>query len=285
MAFETSRNSGEFAKTTSTTNNELDRRMVDTLEEKWLVPPSDLALPNDEIHVWRASLNVFGENLRYLQNILSQDELRRARHSRFEKNRKRFILARGLLRIILSRYVHIAPDELRFTYNRYGKPAMDSMAGQKTLRFNLSHSGDWILYAIRQEQEVGIDIERIRNIRATWLAESIFSVREYAVFRSLPEHLRQQAFFTCWTRKEAFVKGIGQGLSYPLNQFSVSMIPGEPAKLLNCPDYGRQTQSWDLTELTLDARYVAALAFEGCSSNFRCFQWQECSAYLSSSSN
>ena len=259
--------------------------ILDTTQKKWLVPPSDLALPNNEIHVWRASLNVFGVNLRYLQDILSQDELHRARRSRFEKNRKRFILARGLLRIILSRYVHVAPDELRFTYNRYGKPAMDSMAGQKALCFNLSHSGDWILYAIRQEQEVGIDIERIRNIRAMWLAESIFSVREYAVFRSLPEHLRQQAFFTCWTRKEAFVKGIGQGLSYPLNQFSVSMILGEPAKLLNCSDYGHKTQRWNLTELTIDARYVAALAFEGYGSNLRCFQWQESLANLSSSSN
>ena len=242
-------------------------------KNEWSVPHQTPILLNDDIHVWRASLEVPSARLEYLYRMLSEDEVIRAKQYCFEQDRRRFIIRRGLLRRILSGYLGQSPSKISFSYNSYGKPALASISGKPTLYFNMSHSCGLAIYAITRSQEVGVDIERIRpSENAEDIVKRFFSSREKAEFSTLPERIKKQAFFTCWTRKEAYIKARGEGLSHPLDQFSVSLIPGEPARLLSCHNDSCETERWDLRELTVNARYVATLAFEGRhDSKLRCF--------------
>ena len=242
-------------------------------KNEWSMPHQTPRLLNDEIHVWRASLEVPSARLEYFRRILSEDEIDRAMQYCFERDRRRFIIRRALLRRILGGYLGRSPQELCFCYNRYGKPALVSMIGDPTFYFNVSHSDGLARYAITRSRQVGVDIEYVRPVEdAEDIVKRFFSSREKAEFSTLPESIKQQAFFTCWTRKEAYIKARGEGLSHPLDQFSVSLIPGGPARLLSCHNDICETERWDLRELTVNARYVATLAFEGRhDSNLRCF--------------
>src|SRR5207249_8265351 len=148
--------------------------------------------------------------------------------------RDRFIVGRAVLRLILAGYVHELPRRLRFDYGPHGKPALAHDGKPHATHFNVSHSQGLAVYAITRGKEIGIDIEYVcpaRSIDA--VAETAFSPWELAALQSLPPDRRQIAFFTCWTRKEAYLKARGEGLSLPLEQFDVSLAPGEPAALLD----------------------------------------------------
>ncbi len=243
---------------------------MDTTDHVWNVPPDDITLRGNEVHIWRASLNLPVSMVQDLKPILSAEEVTRAERFYFERDRHRHIIAHALLRILLGRYLGIETGQIRFSFNAYGKPFLDLDLGQDlssretTLHFNLSHSHELALYAFTYARQVGIDVEHMRsNIDYLSLAEHYFSPRENAMLQELPEALRYEGFFNCWTRKEAYIKARGKGLSLPLDLFDVSLKPGEPAALLGSREDPPQTAYWSLRELAPGAGYAGALAVEG----------------------
>ena len=175
--------------------------------------------------------------------------------------------------MLLGRYLDVPPETLSFDYGLFGKPRL---TGLKTpMQFNASHSGDILLIAITLDRAVGIDVERIRsNLAVLEIAERFFSPLERGALAALPDALRIDAFFDCWTRKEAYIKARGKGLSLPLNGFDVAFVPSEPAKLLATRPDAAEACRWRLCELDIADGYKAALAVEGEQWMLKCWDWQ-----------
>lgn len=247
---------------------------MNVFNQQWKTPPADLKWSEDEIHVWQASLNIPVADLSLLHQFLSQEEVAKAKQFYFEKNRHHYVGAHGILRILLSRYLNTSPDQLRFDYNAYGKPSLAFPFRESTVTFNMSHAHEIALYVFAHTRQVGIDVEYIcSDIEYEQLAKYSFSPNELAVFCALPAALKQQAFFNCWTRKEAYIKAKGKGLSLPLEQFDVSLSPDEPATLLESREVPSNTKQWLLQELCLDPGYVGALAIEGSGWQLSCWKY------------
>src|SRR4051812_8069545 len=216
------------------------------------------------VEVFGASFERPDEDIARLRELLDDDERRRADRFTFLKGRRQFTVARGLLRVLLGRSLGIDPRQVQFEYNAYGKPALAPGQGDDSLRFNLSHSGELVLYALARGREVGIDVETIRADFATdAIAHRFFAPAEVAALRGLPLEARTRAFFTCWTRKEAFIKARGKGLSIPLDAFEVSLVPGTEAAVLVTHDDPDEAGRWTLHELEPGPGYVGALAVAG----------------------
>jgi 4'-phosphopantetheinyl transferase len=231
-------------------------------------------LVDSEVHVWEAALDLPAAQVRAISEVLSADEWERAHRLVFERDRRRFIVCRGVLRTILGRYLGAAPGSLRFRYSRHGKPALWSASGEHPLRFSVSHAEDTALYGVTAQRDIGVDIECVRADFATDdIAERFFSRREISSLGTLSPADRPQAFFRCWTRKEAYLKARGDGLSLPLSRFDVSLLPDEPAALLSAPDDPRETSRWSLRDLPAGPGYVAAIAVEGHDWQLRCRRW------------
>jgi 4'-phosphopantetheinyl transferase len=234
------------------------------------LPPTRLTLGVNEVHVWRARLELDPQEFDRLQLTLSPDELGRAARFHFSRDRQHFIAARGILRDILSRYLVRSPAELDFCYSSFGKPKLAADCSADGLRFNLSHSGHIALYAVARQRELGIDVERIEpKFADDGIAEKFFSRNEVAKLRSLPTSARLHAFFNCWTRKEAYVKARGAGLYIPLESFEVSLAPDEQAAFLSKGESGRSLEA-----LMLDPDYAAAIVVESHDWEPRLWQWQ-----------
>lgn len=230
------------------------------LRSIWSPPPVALHLEPFQAHVWRAHLDLHINALDQLKATLSRDETQRAARFHFPADRDRFIAAHGCLRNILARYLHCKPGQLSFSTNPYGKPVLPD----HKLEFNLSHSGDVALVAITHEQKVGVDLECIRQgISSQVIARQYFSKSEVAELQTLPPEQREIAFFTCWTRKEAYIKAQGLGLSLPLESFDVSLTPNEPAILRATRPDPQEAARWTLLSLHINSDYAAALAVEG----------------------
>jgi 4'-phosphopantetheinyl transferase len=231
-------------------------------EHVWEIAPDFVQPRGEEVHVWRAVLDVSSPYVGRLSRMLSDDERRRAAGFHFERDRSRFIVTRAYLRILMGHYLQKEPTEIKFSYGPNGKPFLAG-EGAVDLRFNLSHSHGLAVYAVTNGREIGVDLEyNSENMDIEAIAERFFSAQESAALKSLPDHEKSKAFFACWTRKEAYIKARGEGLSVPLDSFSVSLIPGKPAELLDVqgdPEISR----WSLMELVPEARYVGALAVEG----------------------
>lgn len=240
-------------------------------------PAKRLLLRTDEVHIWSVNLNMPELQIKKLQLYLSADELQRAQRFYFEKDRNDFIVGRGILRRLLSNYLDRQPYEFIFEYNKFGKPFLPYAFGGDNFRFNLSHSHGLALYAFALNHEVGIDIEYIReDFSDLEIADRFFSPDEVAELRSLPQQDQKQAFFLCWTRKEAFIKGKGKGLSIPLDQFDVSITPGQPAELLRTKYNRKDALQWSLYNLSLKPDYAAAVAVEGVRQwQLKFFDWKE----------
>lgn len=241
--------------------------------------PPTLTLDSDEVHIWRAALDVPESQVRSLWYTLTADECQRAERYVFAKDRTHFVVARGLLRVLLGRYLGQDPPQLRFIYGPHGKPALATDTGGGTLRFNVSHSHGLALYAITRGREVGVDVERIRpEVAQEKIAERFFSPREVTLLRALPAPLQATAFFACWTRKEAYIKATGEGLTLPLDQFDVSLVPGEPAALLRTAWDPQEAARWALQDLVPALDYRAAVAVAGHDWRLTC--WDGPAAYL-----
>ncbi len=238
--------------------------MMDALPE-WLPPPPLLGLSPGEVHVWRIELEPSGEALEGFARTLAEEESRRAARFVFERDRRRFIAARGSLRRILGRYLDVLPEEVVFGYGPHGKPFLSgSLAEERGLRFNLSHSGEMALCALALHREVGIDLEFMHPVPDLQsIARSFFAPGENARLLSLPEERRPAAFFNCWTRKEAYLKALGDGLARPLGRFEVTLLPEEPVRLLSVTDDPREVQRWRMESFAPAPGYVAALIVEG----------------------
>jgi 4'-phosphopantetheinyl transferase len=235
-----------------------------------------LVLGCDEVHVWRATLDQTPTQIQSFLHNLAADEQARAERFYFEKDREHFIVARGVLRAILGCYLNRVPEGLSFCYSSHGKPALARESDGYAIRFSVSHSHGVALYAVTRGREVGIDVERIRSdLEVAEVAERFFSRREVAMLRTLPTEAQRQAFFRCWTRKEAYIKARGEGLSLPLDQFDVSLAPGEPAALLATQQDPSEASRWFLQELTPGPGYEAALAVEGHGWRLTCWQWPD----------
>lgn len=242
----------------------------------WNLPPTNLALAEDEVHVWCACLDQPTLLVRQLGQILSADEQRRAERFHFQHHRDRFIVGRGVLRRILGRYLNIEPQRLQFNYGPKGKPTLATGCGEGTLRFNLAHSHQLAVYGVTYHREIGVDVEYIRPIsEAGQIARRTFSAEEIRVFQTLPDDQKQFAFYSCWTRKEAYIKATGDGLSRPLDGFDVSLVPGQPASLLNVSNDPGEAARWSLRAVTPEPSYTAAMAVEGHSWRLACWQWNE----------
>jgi len=237
----------------------------------WSPAPPDLGLTAHQVDIWRVCLDLSTDLLLALSANLSTDELRRAERFHFQADKTHFIAAHGCLRYILTRYLPLEPHQLRFSANAYGKPCLSPERG---LDFNLSHSKDIALIAITLNRRVGVDIEHIRaDIATEEIARRFFSEGEVSELLALPVEQRETAFFNCWTRKEAYIKAQGLGLSLPLESFDVSLAPNEPASLhATRPDL-QEAARWTLKHLTVDPGYVAAIAVEGKDPQFRLWEW------------
>jgi len=229
----------------------------------WRPGPANPEITREELHLWLARLDLPDRPVAVLYQTLSRDEQERARRFRFGEDKRRFVVARGVLRTILGDYIGAPPALLRFAYSPAGKPRLAPETGQPTasLSFNLSHSGELALYAICLDRRVGVDIEQLRpRVAEEHIAERFFSPQEVVALRGLPPDEQAPAFFRCWTRKEAYVKAHGEGLAIPLNQFVVTLRPGEPATLLDTGDENEQATHWFLHAVDIDPGYEAAVA-------------------------
>ena len=239
--------------------------------------PSYRPVPSldDEVHVLRLSVQQEPAVLSRLETFLSQREIERADSFRFPADRERHVVARGGLRAVLGRHLAAAPGDLRFRSNGYGKPVLYGPAGHNALRFNLSHSGAFVLLAVARRRRVGVDIEEIReDVPYLEMAQRFFSAAEHAALRAQPSDHRIPFFFATWTRKEAYVKGRGQGLSIPSQAFTVDVAGQEPRPV---DDRGRVSRpgSWRVAGVDAAAGYAAALAVENGDWNVRCFDADE----------
>jgi 4'-phosphopantetheinyl transferase len=192
-----------------------------------------------------------------MRGLLSADERERADRFYFERDRRRYVVGRALLRKLLARYTAVGADELAFDYGQFGKPSLG--AGPS---FNLSHSGEVALYAFAAAGELGVDVEvDDADFAKDRIAERFFSPAEVRVLRSLPPAAQPRAFLCCWTRKEAFIKARGDGLSLALDSFDVTLAPDAPAALLRTAWSRHEPGEWQIEDLSdPGGGYVAALA-------------------------
>lgn len=228
----------------------------------WSSPPSSLSLPPGEVHVWRLVLD---QPLDRFLEPLQPDEVARANRFYFERDRKRFVIARGFLRLLLGRYLTADAARLTFSYGEYGKPSLEV---QPALRFNMSHSHELALYALTQEREIGVDVERIRaDFTSDDIARRFFSPFEVASLDALPPAERVAGFFRCWTRKEAYIKATGRGLSQGLDTFDVTLGARETPALLRNDDGTHER--WTMANVEVGPGYAGAVAVEGAVSKIR----------------
>jgi len=232
----------------------------------WQSPPSNpIELADGDVHVWRISLLKQPDDIATLKRLLSPDEIARADRFYFERHHDAFVAARAGLRNTLSRYVFLSPTALTFCYGDAGKPELPEQVSGGKVAFNLSHSGDWAMLAVARRGPLGVDIERSREMNdAAGLARRYFSAVEVAVWESLAPAEQTAAFFRCWTRKEAYLKALGDGLRAPLDQFIVTFAPGEAPRLVQASPHDTLAD-WTIEDLPIDDGYTAAVVIPaGC---------------------
>lgn len=248
--------------------------MTKASDVTWREPSTVPALQVDAIHVWRASLPETSARRESLQRFLDSDEQGRAARFRFACDRERFVIRRGLLRVILGRYLDQDPGQLRFQQGENGKPAIADDSARDVLSFNMTHSHDLALYAITRHRPVGIDVERHRkDLEYMQIAEEFFSHREVAELRALTGNAQLQAFFNLWTCKEAFAKATGAGLSLPLSQIEVHTDTAGLRAFGSIEGSTEQATEWSLHELSTIPDYSAALVARGRDWKLSCWQW------------
>lgn len=229
----------------------------------WQAPPDAPVLAGGAVHIWRAPLVLTASNVHGHWQTLATDERERAARYYLKRDRNRFVMVRGVLRAILGRYLGVEPRDVAFRHGVYGKPML-AAPFDATLRFNVSRSGGLALYGVSCTGDIGVDLEHLRTLVASEeIAAQCFSHRERAALQAFPARLKPKAFFTCWTCKEAFVKARGDGLTFPLNRFDVSVGLGEQTGILSIDGSEREGASWWLRSLAPAPNYVAAVAVHG----------------------
>jgi 4'-phosphopantetheinyl transferase len=238
-----------------------------------VIPGNHPSLEPHEVHIWRISLLASQAQLEQLRMLLSDDELERADRFRFERHRRRFITGRAVVRILLGRYTNRPPEALVFSYNSQGKPSLKDVG---SLEFNFTNSSDLALLCVARQTQLGIDLEHLgRHADYAGIVNRFFAEREVEELFSLPESRRHAAFLTGWTRKEAYIKALGTGLSLPLDRFVVTIDPEVAPALLSADDRTDEPDRWMFRHMEPEPGYVASLVVEGGGWEISNFCWDE----------
>jgi 4'-phosphopantetheinyl transferase len=233
----------------------------------WQQPPDKLPALETSVQVWAVRLDDPTVDIEGGQEVLSDDERARAARFRFERHCRRYLAAHIALHEILRRYIGSSPARLSFELGANGKPRL-MPAFACALEFNLSHSNEMALIAVSQGRELGVDIEHVRQtFEFQEVAERFFTTKEVAALRGLPQALQRQAFFKCWTSKEAFLKAKGTGLSGALDEVEISLTNNQHVRI------AAAVPGWWLCELSPITDYEAALVGAGTPEPVHCYRW------------
>ncbi len=229
---------------------------------QWPEPPAKTDLPQGEVHLWAVPLDPRDDFLQRCESLLSEAERSRAARFRAGRLRERYIAARGALRSLLGRYLQADPAEIALSHQPHGKPELTAPWNGHGLEFNLSHSGNLAIIAVTRDRQIGVDVEAIRSMpNAEALLERFFSPEEVAQWRQCLDERREAVFFQGWTRKEAWLKAVGSGLSFPLDEFCVTM--DGPARVLSIQGDAIKAAQWQLECFEPCLGYVGAVAVRG----------------------
>ena len=233
----------------------------------WLFPPKPPVLAENELHVWRASLDLSPDVIERFQITLSEHEKERAQRFLVPQARERFIAGRGILRELLGRYLALAPEEIEFQYGPDGKPSL-SAGHNSAIRFSVSHSQDMALFAMAAGSEVGVDIEAMKaDFRGMQIASHFFSDEEVASLARLEQKSATEGFFACWTKKEAYVKARGKGLGIPLRSFTVKFAEDKQGL------QDEEGKAWSCYTLTPSPEFSGAVVVAGEDWKLRYWEW------------
>lgn len=227
------------------------------------------------VDIWHINIEPPPDKIGASRTLLSRDELERAARFHFDIHRNRYIAGRAALRAILAQYLGISPQAVAFTYGDKGKPALAPQVNTRKLEFNLSHSHDRALLGITSGSIIGVDIERINlEFGTDQIATHFFSALEVDSLLAVPKPERGATFFNCWTRKEAYIKAVGEGLSLPLDSFDVAFGPGVEAALLRVEATPDAPSRWRMYDIPAPQGYAAAIAVEGTAHKLRQREWE-----------
>jgi 4'-phosphopantetheinyl transferase len=239
------------------------------LNSFWSEPSGSERLRKNEIHVWLVRADDGSYCIHCGHDLLSLNEQERAARFKFEDDRRRYIVAHGALRLLLSQYANVFANDLNFFTNANGKPFLVAAPVVANIQFNLSHSHEVALIAVTQGREVGVDVERVKEDFAFGeVAGRFFTAREVAALNALPSELQRKTFYKCWTSKEAFLKAKGTGLSGQLDEVEISFTAEKGVRV------SATVANWTLVGLNPPDGYEGALVVEGAECQFRCFQWR-----------
>lgn len=240
-----------------------------------MVPSAALIEHENMVHVWSAPLDIDGNTLKGCRVLLSNDEQRKAARFCAERDVLHYIAARGFLRLLLAHYLSMAPEQLAFDYGVHGKPRLGGRGDTQQLEFNLSHSGSIALCAVASRRRIGVDVERQRDIEE-WqsIARACLTQEELDSLTSLSPADGAAGFLKLWTQKEAYVKGLGQGLSYPLQQFCVPYSKASAPSLSYDRHDPQQLERWQFHDLYPTNGHLATVAVEGTDSSIQLYTWR-----------
>ncbi len=243
-------------------------------EIAWSTAASVVPIADREVHLWRIRLDAAADRLDDCARLLSADENEKARRFKFDVHRSRYVVTRATLRTLLSKYLRKPPSDVSILEGRHGKPEIGSEG--EDLEFNLSHSGGLAVFAFGRGRRVGVDIEETgRDVEFRDLAQRFFSEQERAVLRGVPDPDVREAFYECWTRKEAYIKALGLGVTHGLDNFAVAFGPAAEPGILHSdldPDAARR---WSMRSFLPAEGFVGALVAEGRPSVVRGFDFDD----------
>lgn len=229
---------------------------MELVNQRWKNKTLEYKLNEGEIHLWRVPLEIDTRTQISYWRILSQDEKDRADRFKFVKDKVKFIAGRGALRILLAKYLCLEPQDVEISYWKNGKPQCPT-----NIEFNLSNSGDWAVIGITLNELLGVDIELSeRTIEFEKIGRRFFSPMEYSELLNSKEETIHTCFYNCWTRKEAFIKALGDGLSFPLDQFAVTCKPGVKPELIETLWDHSERYQWSLWGFKIGHNYIGAIA-------------------------
>ena len=228
-----------------------------------------IQLQDNTVHLWCFNFEVDDNQFQIFYGLLSEDEKERAERFRFYKDKRCFVVTRGTLRLLSSKYLNKNTEDIVFDYEEFGKP---KYRHQTRLNFNVSHSGNRAVIAFNYDKALGVDIEKIKHNFDTFeIASNYFSKDEIKALQNLPEPEHNNGFYRCWTRKEAFIKAIGSGLSFPLDTFSVSLGKDDEAELLETKWDKKDKNNWCFYTFKPSQDYIGAVIVNQSNSYFEYF--------------
>ncbi len=242
------------------------------MEQLWPFTSSIPILTTGEVHIWSAQLDQPAETIAHYWQSLAPEERERADRFHFDRHRRRYIIGRGILRERIGLYLKMPPASIELAQTAHGKPYLIG----NQIYFNVSHSENLGLFAFCRETAVGVDVEKVRPMAdLPQIAQRFFAPKESAVLFALPPEQQTAAFFRCWTRKEAFVKAVGEGLSYPLDAFEVTLTPDAQARFIHIHGDSMLAARWHLHHLQPASGYLGALALLGYVETVQCWQLKQ----------